>query len=208
MNDYVSLLLQGCAAKRKLAELFQSEGFGQENQPPIAIAAHESVPSVQSGIRQTSESFRENCRKHGLIRNRIPLRTSQPGQKKRDLTVSGLVFALVLIGVILAANTEQPVFWLLIGPVPVAVLHTLRAFLRQVLRRHEGPLAFYERDRMRISNPGVSTLPPDLLRRTFLSQPRLLDRAGSVSSSGCGVGLCSIEAQMEMGTGRGESALR
>ena len=35
---------------------------------------------------------------------------------KRDLTVSGFVFALVLIGVILAANTEQPVFWLLIGP--------------------------------------------------------------------------------------------
>jgi len=31
MNDYVSLLLQGCAAKRKLAELFQSEGFGQES---------------------------------------------------------------------------------------------------------------------------------------------------------------------------------
>jgi hypothetical protein len=55
MNDYVSLLLQGCAAKRKLAELFQSEGFGQENQPPIAIAAQESVPSVQSGIRQTSD---------------------------------------------------------------------------------------------------------------------------------------------------------
>ena len=96
-------------------------------------AAHESVPSVQSGIRQTSESFRENCRKHGLIRNRIPPRTSQPGQKKRDLTVSGFVFALVLIGVILAANTEQPVFWLLVGPVPVAVLHTLRTFLRAII---------------------------------------------------------------------------
>jgi hypothetical protein len=53
---------------------------------------------------------------------------------KRDLTVSGFVFALVLVGVILAANTEQPVFWLLIGPAPVAVLHTTRTFLRQVLK--------------------------------------------------------------------------
>src|SRR5262245_9102316 len=35
----------------------------------------------------------------------------------------------------------------------------------------------------------------DLLRRTFLSRPRLLDRADSVSSAGCGVGLCSIEAR-------------
>jgi hypothetical protein len=33
MNDHLSLLLQGYAAKRKLAELFQSEGFVQENQP-------------------------------------------------------------------------------------------------------------------------------------------------------------------------------
>jgi hypothetical protein len=31
MNDHLSLLLQGYAAKRKLAELFQSEGFVQEN---------------------------------------------------------------------------------------------------------------------------------------------------------------------------------
>jgi len=51
MNHYVSLLLQLSAAKRKLAELFQSEGFGRENQPAIAIAAHESIPSDQTDIR-------------------------------------------------------------------------------------------------------------------------------------------------------------
>jgi hypothetical protein len=34
MNDHVSLLLQGYAAKRKLAELFESEGLRQANQPP------------------------------------------------------------------------------------------------------------------------------------------------------------------------------
>jgi hypothetical protein len=62
------------------------------------------------------------------------LRASQQNQMKRDLTVSGFVFALVLVGVNLAADTEQPVFWLLIGPAPVAVLHTMRTFLRQVLR--------------------------------------------------------------------------
>jgi hypothetical protein len=45
----------------------------------------------------------------------------------------------------------------------------------------------------------------DLLRRTFLSRPRLLDRADSVCSVGGGVGLCSIEAQVESGKGRGRS---
>jgi hypothetical protein len=48
----------------------------------------------------------------------------------------------------------------------------------------------------------------DLLRRTFLSRPRLLDRADSVSSAGCGAGLCSIEAQVESGKGRGGATLR
>src|SRR5262245_29058889 len=121
MNDHVSLLLEGCAAKRKLAELFQSEGFGQANQPPIAIAAHESIPAVQTGIKQSNKLFRENRRKHGPVPNRTPtpLRRSQPGQVKRDLTVSGFVFALVSVGVILAAYADRPVFWLLIGLAPV-----------------------------------------------------------------------------------------
>ena len=48
----------------------------------------------------------------------------------------------------------------------------------------------------------------DLLRRTFLSRPRLLDRADSVSSAGCGVGLCSVEAQAESGKGQGGATLR
>ena len=47
----------------------------------------------------------------------------------------------------------------------------------------------------------------DLLRRTFLSRPRLLDRVGSVSSAGCGAGLCSIEAQVDPGTGQGGTTL-
>jgi hypothetical protein len=47
----------------------------------------------------------------------------------------------------------------------------------------------------------------DLLRRTFLSRPRLLDREGSVSSAECGAGLCSIEAQVEPGTGQGGTTL-
>ena len=48
----------------------------------------------------------------------------------------------------------------------------------------------------------------DLLRRTFLSRPRLPDRADRVSSAGCGAGLCSIEAQVESGMGRTGRTLR
>jgi hypothetical protein len=66
---------------------------------------------------------------------------------KRDLTVSTFVFTLVLVGAILAAYTDQPIFWLLIGPAPVAVLHTIRAFLQERVNRREGLLEFYERNR-------------------------------------------------------------
>ena len=94
------------------------------------------ISAIQAAIEQNSKAFRENFRKHGLAPNRTPTvsRASQQDQMKRDLTVSGFVFALVLVGVILAANTEQPAFWLLIGPAPVAILHTTRTFLRQVLK--------------------------------------------------------------------------
>jgi hypothetical protein len=41
------------------------------------------------------------------------------------------MLALVLVAVIIAAHTDHPVFWLLVGPTPFAVLHTTRAFLRE-----------------------------------------------------------------------------
>ena len=106
MNDHLSLLLQGYAAKRKLAELFQSEGFVKENQPPIAIVGHELVPAFQTGIKQSRKSLRENRRKRRRVRNPTPTAqgTSQQGQMEQDLTVSGFVLALVLVGVILATN--------------------------------------------------------------------------------------------------------
>ena len=148
MNDHLSLLLQGYAAKRELAALFQSEFLRQAKQPPITIAAHKPIPAVQRGVKQASKLFRENRSQHGLVPNRAPsaLGTSQPDQMQRDLTVSGFVVALVSVGVILAAYTDRPIFWLLIGPAPVGVLQTIRTFLRQRLRRQEHLLEIYERD--------------------------------------------------------------
>jgi hypothetical protein len=135
MNSYVSLFLEIAAAKRKLTELFQSEGLGRVSHPSTAIVAVESTPAIQTDLEQVRNHFRENCGEHGFIpsRARTALRASEPSQMKRDLTESGFVFILVLVGAILAAYTERPVFWLLIGPAPVAVLHTLRMFLRQRL---------------------------------------------------------------------------
>ena len=149
MDKDVSLLLQGYAAKRKLAQLFQAEGPAQANHPSTTIVTRDSGPAVRTDIKQNSRLLRETCREDGVVRPRATAakQTRQPEQIKRDLTVSGFVFTLVLAGAILAAYTDRPVFWLLIGPAPVAVLHTIKTFLRQRPRRQEGLLEFYERDR-------------------------------------------------------------
>jgi hypothetical protein len=161
MNDHLSLLSQGYAAKRALAALFQSEFFGQAKQPPITIAAHEPIHAVQRGVKQASKLFRENRRPQGLLPNRTPsvLGRSQPDQRQRDLTVSGFVFALVSVGVILAAYTDRPIFLALIGPAPFGVLQTIRTFLRQRLRRQEQLLEIYERERnlQTLSNREIPT---------------------------------------------------
>jgi len=60
---------------------------------------------------------------------------------------SSFMLALVLVGVVVAAHTDHPVFWLLIGPTPFAVLHTTRTFLRQCVIRRERLLVFCKRDR-------------------------------------------------------------
>src|SRR5258708_38706625 len=91
----------------------------------------------------------ENRRERTPVRSRT--RTAIPtigsGDIMRDLTVSSFMLALVLVGVVVAAHTNHPVFWLLIGPTPFAVLHTTRTFLRQRVMRREGPLLFWQPDR-------------------------------------------------------------
>src|SRR5580704_9733139 len=91
--------------------------------------------------KQNSKMSQENRRERTPVRSRT--RTTIPtigsGDTKRDLTVSSFMLALVLVGVV-AAQTDHPVFWLLIGPTPFAVLHTTRTFLRQRVIRREGPL--------------------------------------------------------------------
>ena len=146
MNNYVSFLLEADAAKRRLAQLFGSEGQAIIRQ---RFVAYESSCAARTDTKQNNKTFLEWLCAHRLVRDwtRTAPPTRQPGQIKRDLSVSSFVLAVVSVGVLLAAYTDRPIFWLLIGPAPVAVLHTIRTFLGQLLRRQEGLLAFYKWDR-------------------------------------------------------------
>src|SRR4029077_12952819 len=88
--------------------------------------------------KQNSKMSQENRRERTPVRSRkrTAIPTIGSGDTKRDMTVSSFMLALVLVGVVVAAHTNHPVVWLLIGPTPFAVLHTTRTFLRQrVIRR-------------------------------------------------------------------------
>src|SRR5260221_3021878 len=99
--------------------------------------------------KQNSKMSQENRRERTPVRSRkrTAIPTIGSGDTKRDMTVSSFMLALVLVGVVVAAHTNHPVFWLLIGPTPFAVLHTTRTFLRQRVMRRGGPPTFFKQDR-------------------------------------------------------------
>lgn len=148
MNDYIVFLWEADAAKRRLGELFESETAGPTDRLTAIVDRGRSRAAL-TGVDKNNNLFREyHCTRTpvcGGTRTAIP--TTVLNRPKRDLTVSSFVLALVLVSVVLAGHTDQPVFWLLIGPTPLAVLHTIRAFLRQRVVRREGLLTFSDRNR-------------------------------------------------------------
>jgi hypothetical protein len=142
MSNHISLLLEAEAANRRLAQLLQSGELDRASQQSTAMVTRDSSRATRR--EQNSKMPQENRRERAPVRSRT--RTAIPAigssATKRDLTVSSFMLALVLAGVVVAAHTDHPVFWLLIGPVPVAVLHTTRTFLRQCVIRRGGPLMF------------------------------------------------------------------
>jgi hypothetical protein len=134
MTDYVSLLLETGAAKKRVAELFESEALGAVDHLPVVTAAQDQSRVGRPSAKAKKKLFPEYRSKQGPVRDRArtPIPDMESGQMTRDLTVSSFMLALVLVGVLLAAHTERPVFWLLIGPTPLVILHTIRTFCDSV----------------------------------------------------------------------------
>src|ERR1700751_5942886 len=172
MSNYISLLLEGEAANRRLTQLFQSEELDRASQQSISMVTRDSNGGARR--EQNSKMPQENRHERTPVRSRT--RTVIPnvgsGATKRDLTVSSFMLALVLAGVVVAAHTDHPVFWLFIGPIPVAVLQTTRAFLRQRVIRREGPLMFSKRARLYQEPPNKNSQPDRRrLASAFMTRP-------------------------------------
>ena len=104
MTNYVYFLLETDAAKRRLAELFESETLGSADHRLTAIVPRDGSRAARTSAEKNNNVFREyRCTRTPVrSRTRTAIPTIESGQTKRDLTVSSFVLALVLVGVVVA----------------------------------------------------------------------------------------------------------
>jgi hypothetical protein len=141
MSNYISLLLEAAAANRRLAHLFQSEKVDQATCQSIAMVTRDSSGAARGDRNNKMPQESRQGRTQVSNRTRTVIPNLGSGATRRDLSVFSFMLALMLAGVVVAAHTDHPVFWLLIGPIPVAILYTTRTFLRQrVIRRKRSPM--------------------------------------------------------------------
>jgi hypothetical protein len=118
MYPYDSFHLQDERAKKNLTRVFQ----------------------IGPRVPNDGLPLRENRSVSGVWRSAKDARTKSAGvadkEKEtawtgKDMSAFSIVLMLLLLGIFAAAYTDRPVFWLLIGPAPLAVGYTLITFFRQ-----------------------------------------------------------------------------
>src|SRR5260221_10670072 len=108
MSNHISLLLEAEAAKRRLAQLFQSEELDRATHQSTAIVTRDSSGAARRDSKQNNKKSQENRRERTPVRSRTKtaIPTLGSGETKRDLTVSSFMLSLVLVGVVVAAHTD------------------------------------------------------------------------------------------------------
>ena len=139
MSNYISLLLESVAANRRLAHLFKSEELDRATCQSISMVTRDSKGAARREINNKMPQDNLHQRTQVNSRTSTVIPNVGSGATKRDLSVLSFMLALALAGVIVAAHTDHPVFWLLVGPIPIAILNTARTFLRQRVIRRKGP---------------------------------------------------------------------
>ena len=130
---YSSFLLEVGKAKLQLASVFQA----RPGQCPACtpLPNNEDLPA---GRDQQSAANRPSWPSE-VVRARGGLRESRRNAKspggpywmREDMGAHSFAWTLFLLGTLAAAQTDQPVLWLSIGPAPFVVGYTIVALLRR-----------------------------------------------------------------------------
>ena len=115
---YDSYHLQGEWAKKNLMQVFQTETNVPTDGLPLRECRSMSRVWRSANYAQTKSAGGSDKEKE----------TAWTG---KDMSAFTIVLMLLLLGMFAAAHTDRPVFWLLVGPAPLAVGFTVTTFLRQ-----------------------------------------------------------------------------
>ena len=125
---YSILYLEAHRAIQRLTQTFRDQRARN-----VASPALDCTPATirqEEADNQPRLSPRVTCPRDVLpdLRTNIACKSNST---RSDMSASSFSLALLLFGTIAAAYTDQPAFWLLIGPAPLAVGFAAIAFLRQ-----------------------------------------------------------------------------
>jgi hypothetical protein len=123
--SYLNLHVEAQQAKQRLTQVFQEQ--------PIEDRFLAGVDEPANRLASSTE--RRWLSPEMILRNRIdswknpqsPKQSDNPG---KDMSASSFALTLLLSGTMAAANTDQPLFWLSIGPAPFALALAAIVLLR------------------------------------------------------------------------------
>jgi hypothetical protein len=142
MNSYISLVLEAEGAKERLRRPFQSAPEVKKNDQslPLAIVQKERQRRRRSVRSRTLFQFEGS----GYCAIRIRS-VAQRGAVSVEASIWIASYLLVILGVVKAAYSEQPLLWLSVWPAPIALVSTIFIFFRQGFHFQNGVLVLGRR---------------------------------------------------------------
>ena len=120
---YSSLIFETQRAKQQLAVVFSilpGPCVARVSQPDLQPAlAENDLPGIVNRSKPSRRDFRPLDRLGD--RCRVPRFPNSTYWMREDMRPLSFTFTLVLLGTLAAMQTAQPLFWLLAGPLPLAV---------------------------------------------------------------------------------------
>jgi hypothetical protein len=142
MNSYISLMFEAEGAKEQLQRLFQSTLELKKNDQSLPLAA----------VRKERQRLRRSVRSRTLSPLEgagywaVSIRpVAQRGAVSIEASIWIAGYLLVILGLVKAAYSEQPLLWLAVWPAPVALASTIFIFVRQGFHFRNGVLVFGRR---------------------------------------------------------------
>jgi hypothetical protein len=137
MNSYLNLMLEAERVKERLQGPFRSTPELKENDQslPLGVVRKEKQRRRRSLRSRTLSPFEDRGYCAAEIRS-----VSQRGAMNVEARIWIASYLLAILGLIKAAYSEQPLFWLAVWPAPAALACTIFIFLRQGFHFQNGLL--------------------------------------------------------------------